>query len=236
MFTDWSSSACTCCCRLDTLHSWICTAINKSQRVRTTHRFMLSEKNDVLHDHSCTHACRQPVGSGFYSWWMVIIATPIMLTAELLYTIIDNNRTVKSVLGAIVSSLLLLYLKPPNFFLLRMCMYVAGVCFNSYTQQINFISASFLTALGFYLGYYGLLLQQSTPQAEDLETDFYLQFVGAMITGLFWVRTSLMQQYYCELTRNQSEFKSQGRCTFGWSQCPHQSHWLHPNPTSKQNM
>ena len=21
---------------------------------------------------------------------------------------------------------------------------------------------------------------------------------------------------------------------FGWSHCPHQSHWLHPNPTSKK--
>ena len=50
------------------------------------------------------------------------------------------------------------------------------------------MSAAFLSALGFYLGYFGLALQEARPPPGDLHRDFYLQYVGAIIAGLSWVR------------------------------------------------
>ena len=38
-----------------------------------------------------------------YSWWMVILVTPLMLISALVQAAIDNNRLVMNIVGAIVS-------------------------------------------------------------------------------------------------------------------------------------
>ncbi len=42
-----------------------------------------------------------------YSWWMVILVTPFMLTMAIVQAAIDNNRLVMNIIGAIVSYVLL---------------------------------------------------------------------------------------------------------------------------------
>ena len=53
----------------------------------------------VLHYH-ILH--RQPIGTILYSWWMVIVATPILFVLEAIFTIVNHDK-LRSVLGAIVS-------------------------------------------------------------------------------------------------------------------------------------
>ena len=38
-----------------------------------------------------------------YSWWMVILVTPFMLTMAIVQAAIDNKRLVMNIIGAIVS-------------------------------------------------------------------------------------------------------------------------------------
>jgi hypothetical protein len=38
-----------------------------------------------------------------YSWWMVILVTPLMLVMAVVQAAIDNNRLVMNIIGAIVS-------------------------------------------------------------------------------------------------------------------------------------
>lgn len=39
-----------------------------------------------------------------YSWWMVIVVTPIVLIMAVIYTLLDRFKEVTDILGAIVST------------------------------------------------------------------------------------------------------------------------------------
>ena len=49
-------------------------------------------------------------GSSRYSWWMVMLVTPFMVIMAVVQAAIDNNKLVYNIIGAIVSTLLLLFL------------------------------------------------------------------------------------------------------------------------------
>ena len=115
-----------------------------------------------------------------YSWWMVILVTPFMLVMAVVQAAIDNNRLVMNIIGAIVSSVHNLFIQH------ELVKFSWSTILNSHHLQTTFLSALFLTGLGFLLTTYGQYVDYAT-QLGTSDDSASLQFSGAIIAAIFWV-------------------------------------------------
>ena len=100
--TDWSLLAHPCDHWMGAHHCWICTGNNQSKCVRIECK-LKSQQESYSYEFICS-VLSSAFGSLRYPWWMVILVTPFMLSAEAVYTIVDKHKLLMGFLGAIVSS------------------------------------------------------------------------------------------------------------------------------------
>ena len=60
-----------------------------------------------------------------------------------------------------------------------------------------FLSALFFTALGYILNLYGVFVHDLVESGADPVSFISLQFSGALLAGLFWVRATFVYVHVC---------------------------------------